>query len=247
MFGGTDLISSTEQHKVSRLPRTTLPSTSRDRWSSWSDIRIRATMVISPAKLKLRWVLDFVFWVVQRTLSWSCFLLAILSFLCCNQGGQFRRDRNLLYWKILTNLSAPLYGNDAVVFPGDLPNHLPDWSNISHNQLNHKLIVVEYADHDPNAVFGSSEGQAALFDSFTSLDDNRGWRPYGYNDSRNSIVPYNPPQQENSPVDDGEESGSGKGGDLTSQNKTSGTSHLHGLAISSSLVIASLLGLTLLF
>ena len=95
------------------------------------------------------------------------------------QGGSKRRDRNLAYWKYINTLAKTNF--DMTGFNATYPT-LPDYSNISHNVINHRLIVIEDADHDPSLVFGSAEGRAALFQ-----DDSlpTGWRPQGWSAAGN--------------------------------------------------------------
>jgi hypothetical protein len=89
-------------------------------------------------------------------------------------GGSKRRDRNLAWWQYVNTLARTkenLYGFPATYGP------LPDWSSISHNTIQLQLIVVENATHDASQVFGSSEGQQALFSSSKMPT---GWRPAGW-------------------------------------------------------------------
>ncbi|PWN49982.1 hypothetical protein IE53DRAFT_387764 [Violaceomyces palustris] len=95
------------------------------------------------------------------------------------QGGVARRDRNLSWWRYINTLART--AEDLTGFPGSFSN-LPDWSDVSLNVINHKLVVVEDADHDAVKVFGSTEGRAVLFDDG---DLPTGWRPKGWRASGN--------------------------------------------------------------
>ncbi|UZJ57604.1 hypothetical protein CBS101457_006924 [Exobasidium rhododendri] len=90
------------------------------------------------------------------------------------QGGTKRRDRNLSWWQYVNTLARTQ--EDLTGFPATYSN-LPDWSNISSNVIRLQLIVVESADHNANQVFGSMEGQAALF---SAEQMPTGWRPSGW-------------------------------------------------------------------
>lgn len=90
------------------------------------------------------------------------------------QGGTKRRDRNLAWWQYINTLAKT--DEDLAGFPATFGN-LPDWSNISNNEIHLQLVVVESADHNADEVFASSEGQAALFSSSKMPT---GWRPAGW-------------------------------------------------------------------
>ncbi|OZJ01752.1 hypothetical protein BZG36_05452 [Bifiguratus adelaidae] len=92
------------------------------------------------------------------------------------QGGVPRRDRNLCWWRYLNTLART--SEDLTGFPGTFTSPLPDYSNISHNVIAHRLTVVEQADHDAAVVFGSAEGRSVLFDNSDNVL--LGWRPQGW-------------------------------------------------------------------
>ena len=96
------------------------------------------------------------------------------------QGGTARRDRNLAYWKYINTLAKTNF--DMTGFNATFDDALPDWSNVSGNVINHRLIVVENASHSPSEVFGSDVGRAALFQA-SNLPT--GWRPDGWNPNGN--------------------------------------------------------------
>lgn len=89
------------------------------------------------------------------------------------QGGTKRRDRNLAWWQYVNTLART--NEDLDGFPATF-GKLPDWSDISNNQISMRLTVVEHADHDAEAVFSGQEGRAALFGN----DVPTGWRPAGW-------------------------------------------------------------------
>lgn len=89
------------------------------------------------------------------------------------QGGTKRRDRNLIWWQYINTLART--NEDVRNFPATFGD-LPDWSDVSNNQINTRLIVVEDAGHDAEDVFSAKGGRAALFD----VDVPTGWRPKGW-------------------------------------------------------------------
>ncbi|PWN36011.1 uncharacterized protein FA14DRAFT_121960 [Meira miltonrushii] len=89
------------------------------------------------------------------------------------QGGSKRRDRNLSWWQYVNTLART--NEDLKGFPATY-GKLPDWSDISHNQIKLRLSVVENASHSAEEVFSSQEGRSALF----SNDVLPGWRPQGW-------------------------------------------------------------------
>lgn len=93
------------------------------------------------------------------------------------QGGEFRRDRNLVWWRYINTLART--AEDLTGFPGVFAS-LPDWSNVTStpNQIATKLIVISDADHNVTEVFSSQDGQAALFTDASQLPT--GWRPNGW-------------------------------------------------------------------
>ncbi len=90
------------------------------------------------------------------------------------QGGVARRDRNLSWWRYINTLAGT--NQDLTGFPGALPGLVP-WTNISHNQLNHRLTVVYNADHNAAKVYTSAVGTSAIFDDTQNVQ--LGWRPQG--------------------------------------------------------------------
>jgi hypothetical protein len=86
------------------------------------------------------------------------------------QGGSKRRDRNLVWWQYVNMLART--NEDLTGFPATF-EELPDWSDVSNNQISMRLSVVEGAGHDAEAVFSSKEGRASLF----AVDVPTGWRP----------------------------------------------------------------------
>lgn len=90
------------------------------------------------------------------------------------QGGDKRRDRNLIWWQYVNTLART--NEDLNGFPGTFDG-LPDWSSVSNNNIAMRLVVVEDAAHDADEVFSGKEGRAALF---SSGDLPTGWRPDGW-------------------------------------------------------------------
>lgn len=86
------------------------------------------------------------------------------------QGGTKRRDRNLIWWQYVNTLART--NEDLTGFPGTF-DPLPDWSDVSNNQISMRLTVVEDAAHDAKDVFKGEEGRAALFHKHIPT----GWRP----------------------------------------------------------------------
>lgn len=86
------------------------------------------------------------------------------------QGGSKRRDRNLVWWQYINTLART--NEDVTGFPATFDD-MPDWSDVSNNEISMRLSVVEGAGHDAEAVFSSKEGRAALF----AADVPTGWRP----------------------------------------------------------------------
>lgn len=89
------------------------------------------------------------------------------------QGGTRRRDRNLSWWQYVNTLART--NEDLKGFPATF-GKLPDWSDISNNQITMRLSVVKNAAHNAEEVFSSKEGRSALFSS----DVLPGWRPKGW-------------------------------------------------------------------
>ncbi|KAH8660007.1 hypothetical protein BX600DRAFT_522723 [Xylariales sp. PMI_506] len=87
------------------------------------------------------------------------------------QGGDRRRDRNLVWYRYIHTLART--GADVDGFPGRFDD-LPDWGHLANNSAHLRLIVVENATHDASEVFGSQLGRSALFGhGHVQL----GWRP----------------------------------------------------------------------
>lgn len=89
------------------------------------------------------------------------------------QGGMKRRDRNLIWWQYVNTLART--NENVTGFPATFDD-LPDYSDVSHNQISMRLTVVEGAGHDAEDVFSGEEGRAALF----AIDVPVGWRPDGW-------------------------------------------------------------------
>jgi hypothetical protein len=89
------------------------------------------------------------------------------------QGGMKRRDRNLVWWQYVNTLART--NENVTGFPATFDD-LPDYSDVSHNQISMRLTVVEDAGHDAGDVFSGEEGRAALF----AVDVPVGWRPDGW-------------------------------------------------------------------
>lgn len=89
------------------------------------------------------------------------------------QGGTKRRDRNLVWWQYVNTLART--NEDVSGFPATFDD-MVDWSDVSNNQINLRLTVVEGAGHDAEDVFSGKEGRASLFD----VDVPVGWRPDGW-------------------------------------------------------------------
>lgn len=103
------------------------------------------------------------------------------------QGGSRRRDRNLIWWQYINLLAKT--GEDLNGFPGSFDESaLPDWSNATTGKIfGVRLLVVEDAGHDAEAVFESDEGRAALFAVDSVLPT--GWRPDGWQNTTNAVLP----------------------------------------------------------
>lgn len=86
------------------------------------------------------------------------------------QGGTKRRDRNLIWWQYVNGLART--NEDLTGFPGTF-DPLPDWSDVSNNEIKLRLTVVENAAHDAEDVFKGEEGRSALFHKNVL----QGWRP----------------------------------------------------------------------
>lgn len=89
------------------------------------------------------------------------------------QGGMKRRDRNLIWWQYVNTLART--NENVTGFPATFED-LPDYSDVSHNQISMRLTVVEGAGHDAEDVFSGEEGRASLF----AVDVPVGWRPDGW-------------------------------------------------------------------
>lgn len=89
------------------------------------------------------------------------------------QGGTKRRDRNLSWWQYVNTLART--NEDLNGFPATF-DKLPDWSDVSNNQIGLRLTVVADAAHNAEDVFSSQEGRSALF----SANVLPGWRPKGW-------------------------------------------------------------------
>jgi pimeloyl-ACP methyl ester carboxylesterase len=89
------------------------------------------------------------------------------------QGGTKRRDRNLVWWQYVNTLART--NENVTGFPATFED-MPDYSDVSHNQISMRLTVVEDAGHDAEAVFSGKEGRASLF----AVDVPVGWRPDGW-------------------------------------------------------------------
>lgn len=88
------------------------------------------------------------------------------------QGGDKRRDRNLIWYQYINLLAGTEENVDN--FPGTFDPSLPDWSDLSDNESKLRLVVVEDATHDVEKLFASSYGRSALF---SDGDVEVGWRP----------------------------------------------------------------------
>ncbi len=55
---------------------------------------------------------------------------------------------------------------------------MTSWGNLTKNTLNHRLTVVQNADHNAEEVYSSMEGTSALFDDTQNVQ--LGWRPQGW-------------------------------------------------------------------
>ncbi|KAM0718618.1 hypothetical protein Q7P37_005688 [Cladosporium fusiforme] len=86
------------------------------------------------------------------------------------QGGTKRRDRNLAWWQYVNGLART--NEDLTGFPATF-DPLPDWSDVSNNEISLRLTVVENAAHDAEDVFKGEEGRSALFHKNVLA----GWRP----------------------------------------------------------------------
>lgn len=89
------------------------------------------------------------------------------------QGGEKRRDRNLIWYRYVNSLART--NTDLDGFPGDF-KALPDWSGNQNDTFGLRLIVVEDAAHNMEDVLASDSGKSALF-SNGHVDV--GWRPTG--------------------------------------------------------------------
>lgn len=87
------------------------------------------------------------------------------------QGGNKRRDRNLVWYRYINTLART--SEDLHGFPGRFGN-LPDWSSVSNGSVSLRLSVVEDADHDVAEVLQSKNGLSALF---SDGEVYAGWRP----------------------------------------------------------------------
>lgn len=74
------------------------------------------------------------------------------------QGGSARRNRNMVFWSYINSLART--SEQTNLWPGSFSN-LPDWS--SNSTFKTRLMIIENADHNADEVFGSKEGQSALF------------------------------------------------------------------------------------
>ena len=90
------------------------------------------------------------------------------------QGGKKRRDRNLTWWRYINQLARTSERLDG--FPNKFKN-LPDWSDVSKNTINTRLVVVPHGSHDAEDVLTGKYGQSALF---SNKDVKTGWRPKGW-------------------------------------------------------------------
>ncbi|WFC98502.1 hypothetical protein MYAM1_001230 [Malassezia yamatoensis] len=87
------------------------------------------------------------------------------------QGGEKRRDRNLVWWRYINSLART---NESLSgFPGNFSG-LPNWSDKHNGSFNVRLAVVQHASHDAEKVFSKSTGLSALFDRYSVT---QGWRP----------------------------------------------------------------------
>ncbi|WFD42589.1 hypothetical protein MPSI1_001235 [Malassezia psittaci] len=87
------------------------------------------------------------------------------------QGGEKRRDRNLVWWNYINSLART---NESLTgFPGNFSG-LPDWSDTHNGSINVRLAVVQHASHDAEKVFSQKTGRSALFDHYSVT---QGWRP----------------------------------------------------------------------
>ncbi|CAO1615833.1 unnamed protein product [Sympodiomycopsis kandeliae] len=163
------------------------------------------------------------------------------------QGGTKRRDRNLCWYQYIHSLGRT--DEQLTGFPCTY-NNLPDWSNLSQNVVSLRLTVVENADHDAAAVFGSSEGRSVLFDSGNVVT---GWRPDGWKASTKVVVPGavnyaasgNNSTTSSRSSSSSSSSGSGSGSTSSKQQTSSATAISIGAftALASTLLCASLMSL----
>ena len=87
------------------------------------------------------------------------------------QGGKKRRDRNLIYYRYISELAGA--DEDLDEFPGEFED-LPDWSDLANGTFSLRLVVVEDAGHDVEELFEGKQGQDILF-SDDDLDTD--WQP----------------------------------------------------------------------
>lgn len=87
------------------------------------------------------------------------------------QGGRMRRERNLIWYRYINTLARTEENLDG--FPGSFDN-LPDWSHISNNSIQLRLIIIEDASHNAAQIFGHASVRSALF---RDDDVELGWRP----------------------------------------------------------------------
>lgn len=86
------------------------------------------------------------------------------------QGGQKRRDRNLIWYQYVSMLART--GEDLDGFPGEFSS-VPDWSDVSNHNMNLRLVVVDGVGHDLEGIFQDNNARKALFsDEFEG-----GWNP----------------------------------------------------------------------
>jgi pimeloyl-ACP methyl ester carboxylesterase len=76
------------------------------------------------------------------------------------QGGDNRRDRNLIWYRYINTLAGT--DKDLVGFPGAFVN-VPNWSHLTDGTSHLRLIVVENAGHNMEKLFEGNSGQAVLF------------------------------------------------------------------------------------
>ena len=76
------------------------------------------------------------------------------------QGGDRRRDRNLIWYRYVHTLAGT--DEDLEGFPGEFVN-MTDWSYLVGNETSLRLVVIKNATHKVEELFEGRTGQAVLF------------------------------------------------------------------------------------